>query len=212
MNVVSSDIIEKWLTAWSLSRNLPLPVPFRSGFKVDVGWENQKARYVFPALNEDFIQLAESTDEHSVYLKVCASPDELKKVISGKWTIQPQGYMMSCFHRMKFRDRKLPSGYRLCFDHYNSTHVIRITTQNNETAATGRVVMVDDLAVYDRILTDLPHQRKGLATILMKELESIAHSHRVFKNLLVATEEGKSLYNSIGWEIYSLYTSLVIPA
>jgi len=212
MNIVSSGMIEKWLTAWSLSRNLPPPVPFRSGFKVDVGWENQKTRYVFPELNEDFIQLSENMDEHSVFLKVCASPDELKKVISRKWVIQPQGYLMSCFHKMKFRDKKLSPDYRLCFDNYNSTHVIRINTQRNETAAIGRVVIVDDLAVYDRILTDHQHQRKGLATILMKELERIALSHGVFKNLLVATEEGKLLYESIGWETYSLYTSLVIPA
>jgi hypothetical protein len=36
---ISPEIIEKWLTAWSLSRELPLPVTFKSGFKVDVGDE-----------------------------------------------------------------------------------------------------------------------------------------------------------------------------
>jgi GNAT superfamily N-acetyltransferase len=96
------------------------------------------------------------------------------------------------------------------FDNYNSTYVVKIITQDNETASIGRVVIVDDLSVYDRILTDNQHQRKGLASFLMKELEKIAISHGVFKNLLVATEEGKSLYQSLGWEMYSLYTSIVI--
>lgn len=210
MNIVSSDIIEKWLTAWSLSRNLPMPVKFKSGFKVDVGLDNQKTRYVFPELNEDFIQLSKSIDERLVFLKVCASPEEIKKVVSEKWTIQPQGYMMSCFHKMNFRDDNLSSDYRLEFDNYNSTYVVKIITQDNETASIGRVVIVDDLSVYDRILTDNQHQRKGLASFLMKELEKIAISHGVFKNLLVATEEGKLLYQSLGWEMYSLYTSIVI--
>lgn len=46
----------------------------------------------------------------------------------------------------------------------------------------------------------------------MKELEKIALSKGVSKNFLVATEQGKSLYESLGWELYSLYTSIVIPS
>jgi hypothetical protein len=70
---ISPEIIEKWLTAWSLSRELPLPVTFKSGFKVDVGDEKQKTRYVFPELNDDFIQLSKIIDEPFIFLKVCAS-------------------------------------------------------------------------------------------------------------------------------------------
>jgi hypothetical protein len=46
----------------------------------------------------------------------------------------------------------------------------------------------------------------------MKQLEQIALSKEVSQNFLVATEEGKSLYESLGWELYSLYTSIVIPS
>ena len=35
---VSSDILEKWLNAWSLSRELPLATKFKSGYNVDVGF------------------------------------------------------------------------------------------------------------------------------------------------------------------------------
>lgn len=54
------------------------------------------------------------------------------------------------------------------------------------------------------------HRRKGLGTLLMKELEKIALANNVTTNFLVATEEGKSLYISLGWEIYSFYSSAVI--
>lgn len=211
-NKVSKDIIEKWLKGWSLSRDLPLPFPYKSGFKVNVNDEKQKARYVFAELNDDFFQLANSIEEPWIFLKVCASFDDFKDEIPEKWEVQPQGYMMSCVSPMNFSNAILHDDYRLEFEEYNSTFVIKIITKNHELASIGRVVIVDDLAVYDRISTEINHKRKGLATFIMKELEKIALSKGVSNNFLVATEQGKSLYESLGWELYSLYTSIVIPA
>jgi GNAT superfamily N-acetyltransferase len=210
-NYISSAIIENWLKAWSMSRKLPLPVKFKSGLKVDVGFEKQKTRYVFTELNNDFIQLSKDINEPWVFLKVCSPPSEVKLHISKKWIIQPQGYMMSCFHPMAIGDICLHNDYKLKITNYNSTFLIRIITQKGEVASTGRLILVDELAVYDRILTDKNHKRKGLARFLMKELEKIALSKGFSKNFLVATEEGKSLYESLGWKLYSLYTSIVIP-
>lgn len=210
-NSVSSDILEKWLNAWSLSRELPLPTKFKSGYKVDVGYEKQKARYVFRELNNDFIKLSETINETWVFLKVCASPKEVKNKLSEKWVIQPQGYMMSCISPMNIPNKRLPDGYEIEFDGYNSTTVVKIVTKEGELASIGRLVIVDDLAVYDRVSTEENHKRKGLATFLIKELEQIALSKNVHRNFLVATEQGKLLYQSLGWKICSLYTSVVIP-
>ncbi|ULT26007.1 hypothetical protein KUH03_03280 [Sphingobacterium sp. E70] len=109
-NSVSSDILEKWLNAWSLSRELPLPTKFKSGYKVDVGYEKQKARYVFREFNNDFIKLSETINETWVFLKVCVSPKEIKNKLSEKWVIQPQGYMMSCISPMNIPNKRLPDG------------------------------------------------------------------------------------------------------
>lgn len=209
-NRISKDILEKWLKAWSLSRELSLPVKYKSGFKVDVGFENQKCRYVFTEPNEDFIQLSQEINEPWIFLKACASPKEIEGKISAKWKTQPQGYMMRCFHPMDIPNVKLNEAYKLEFENYNSTVVVRIVTKNGALASEGRVVIVDDLAVYGRIRTENNHKRKGLATFLMKELESIASSKGVFKSLLVATEEGRSLYEALGWELCCLYTSTVL--
>ncbi|MCT2564191.1 GNAT family N-acetyltransferase [Chryseobacterium herbae] len=208
---VSDDIVEKWLKAWSLSRQLPLPVRYQSGFKVEVGEEKQKRRYVFSELNNDFIELSKQIDEPWIYLKVCASPDEVKNVVPEKWVIQPPGYMMFCAGSMKAAAKDLGKGYRIESEKYNSTTVIKIIAENGELASVGRIVIVDDLAVYDRIITEEKHQRKGLATFLMQQLEKTALSEGILNNLLVATEKGRVLYQSMGWELYSPYTSIVIP-
>lgn len=208
---VSKDIIAKWLKGWSLSRGLLLPYQYKSAFKVIVENEKQKARYVFSELNEDFFQLAESICDPLVFLKVCASFNSFKDKIPKKWQLQPQGYMMSCYHQMNIPDIDLDEDYKLEFENYNSIFVIRIITKNGEPASIGRIIIVDDLAIYDRISTENNHKRKGLATFIMKELEIIALSKGVYKNFLVATEEGKSLHESLGWNLYSIYTSVVIP-
>ncbi|MCL6218943.1 GNAT family N-acetyltransferase [Zunongwangia pacifica] len=207
---VSSNIIEKWLRAWSLSRQVSLPVRYKSGFRVDVGEKKQKVRYVFPVLNKDFFQLSKNISDPWIFLKVCASPEEFKDIVSPKWKIQPQGYMMSCLKQMTFQNGFLGSEYTLEKESYNSTYVIRVVTYGGQLASIGRVVLLDDMAVYDRIITDINHRKKGLATFVMSELEKIAISKGVFKNFLVATEEGKILYESLGWELYSLYSSIVI--
>lgn len=211
MDIVPYNIIEKWLRAWSLSRKLSLPVRYKSGFKVEVGEEKQKIRYVFPEINDDFIDLSKQIDEPWIYLKVCTSPDEVKNRVSEKWIIQPPRYMMFCSSPMNISRNSLGESYRLEYENYNSTTVVKIIDENGELACIGRIVLADDLAVYDRIVTAENHQRKGLATFLMHELEKIALSNGIHNNFLVATEQGKSLYETMGWELYSSYTSIVIP-
>lgn len=210
-DTVSSDIIEKWLSAWALSRELPLPTKFKSGYKVEVGYEKQKSRYVFAEVNDDFMQLSKTINETWIFLKVCASPDDVVNKISDKWMLQPQGYLMYCVSPMNIQMTTLPDGYIVELENYNSTTLVKIMTKNGTLACTGRVVIVDDLAVYDRISTEENHKRKGLATYLIAELEQIAMSKNIYKNFLVATEQGKLLYQSLGWEVCSLYTSVVIP-
>ena len=84
-------------------------------------------------------------------------------------------------------------------------------TKHGEMASIARIVIVDDLAVYDRISTEENHKRKGLATYMIAALEQIAIVKGVYKNLLIATEQGRFLYESLGWKVISKYTSVVIP-
>lgn len=41
-------IVATWVKGWTLARETAPPRPYRDGFWVDVGWPQQKARYVFP--------------------------------------------------------------------------------------------------------------------------------------------------------------------
>ncbi|MDR3022922.1 GNAT family N-acetyltransferase [Chryseobacterium sp.] len=211
---VSAEIVENWLKGWCLSREVSFPVQYKSGFHVMVGDEKQKERFVFPELNDDFFELADLIDEPWVYLKVSTSPEEFIEKIPERWKLQPQGYMMTCFHSMNFPEISLAEGYHLEFSEYNTTFVVRIVAENGEQASIGRVSLINGaaIAIYDRIITEKNHQRKGLASFLLKELEKIALSKGFSNNLLVATEEGRRLYETLGWKMYCLHSSIVIPS
>lgn len=210
---IPAVFIEKWLNGWSVSREVSLPVKYKSGFKVEVGWENQKTRYVFPALNEDLIHLAESIDEPWVFLKVCAACSELTEILPDRWTVQPQGYlMMSENNPDKFENRVLADGYSMETEISDEgVYLIKIKDKNKDLASSGRVACTDGWAIYDRIETSQFHQRKGLGSYLFAELQKIANKKGIENNILVATEEGRLLYESLGWKVVSLYTSVVIP-
>jgi hypothetical protein len=45
----------------------------------------------------------------------------------------------------------------------------------------------------------------------MKALEAIARKAGATQGVLVATSDGRALYEALGWQLHSLYTTAVIP-
>lgn len=65
--------------------------------------------------------------------------------------------------------------------------------------ARGRMAVVDECAVLDRIYTASTHRRQGLGTFITRALLAIGHEHDVDTGLLVATGRGVDLYEHLGW-------------
>jgi predicted GNAT family acetyltransferase len=118
--------------------------------------------------------------------------------------------MMICFKPMHRLQIPLPVGYALRVEKDQAVSVVRVI-HDHVIVAIGRVVLVDGYIIYDRIETSAEHRRKGLATIIMLELEAMALAQGGTKGVLVATTEGKNLYEKLGWEMYTEYTTAVIP-
>ncbi|WER12699.1 GNAT family N-acetyltransferase [Elizabethkingia miricola] len=156
--------------------------------------------------------MAESINEPWVFLKVCAPCNELTQILPDRWAIQPQGYlMMSENNPEKFENRILADGYSMETEiSDDGVYLIKLKDKNNGLASSGRVVCTDGWAIYDRIETSQFHQRKGLGSYLFAELQKVAERKEIANNILVATEQGRLLYESLGWKVVSLYTSVVI--
>lgn len=212
-NSVSSDkvkILEAWTKGWALARGVAPPVREREGFRTDPDWPEQKRRYVFEEPNAGFKALAhEITDPH-IFLKVCAAPEQVKKWLPSRWVIQSPRFLMTCFKPMHKAPGPLPEGYTLHVEKQEAVSVVSIL-HHNTTVAIGRMVVVGEYTIYDRIETIPEHRRLGLASMVMLKLEELAMDQGGRKGLLVATDEGKRLYENLGWTNYSPYTTAVIP-
>jgi GNAT superfamily N-acetyltransferase len=203
-------IIETWVKGWALARQTPPPVRKGSGFRVEVGWPQQLARYVFPALTDEFAQLAASITEPWIHLKVCAPPAAVRAVLPACWTIQPVGFLMTDFNATELDRACLPQGYSIETTEDKPVSVVSFFTPEGEVAAIGRVVFVEGYAIYDRIETHPSHRRRGLGRAVMQALKAIGEARGKTDGILVATQEGKALYQTLGWQVHALYTTAVI--
>lgn len=82
----------------------------------------------------------------------------------------------------------------------NGVHYAEV--RSGETlAASGRVFVVGDTAIFDRIITEPAFQRRGLGSFIMRALAAQAFGHDVQNGLLLASEDGQKLYSHLGWSM-----------
>lgn len=206
-----ASMVEAWAKGWAITRGVSPPVREHEGFRIDPGWPDQLRRYVFAELNEGFKTLAREISDPWIFLKVCAAPERVKEWLPERWNIESPRFMMICLKPMHRLQTPLPAGYTLRVEKSPAVSVASVI-HNKAIVAIGRAVVVDGYVIYDRIETIPEHRRLGLATLVMVELEAIASAQGGTKGVLVATSEGKSLYEKLGWEMYSVYTTAVIRA
>ncbi|EJM98762.1 GNAT family N-acetyltransferase [Phyllobacterium sp. YR531] len=204
-------IVKNWVKGWALTRQVPPPVFENGAYRVEVGLPDQTRRYVFSEYSDNVRQHAEAITEPLVFLKICAPPKLVRPKLPSRWQIQSPGFMMLLDGRMRGDIAELPAGYSYQHQVHEHMTLLNIVDSAGEMAATGRIAFPGGLAVYDRISTHESHRRKGLGRLIMKQLELISHGKNVYNAALVATPDGRALYETLGWQLHSLYTTAVIP-
>lgn len=70
-------------------------------------------------------------------------------------------------------------------------------------AASGRVFVAGETAVFDKIITEPAFQRRGLGSFIMRALAAQTFEHDVQTGLLLASIDGQKLYSHLGWSTVS---------
>ncbi len=210
----ADELFLDWIRGWALARELAPPLPHADGLRIEVGAPRQVRRYVFPQPSPALAGLGETVHEPWVVLKTRATPDELRALLPARWRIEPLHWLMDCGDRAFPGPRALPPGYALRVDdavaRTGCAHV-DVLAPDATPAASGHVVMAGRHAVYDRIGTEPDHRRRGLARAVMQALQALAHAHGRHAGALVATDDGRALYESLGWRLRSPWAGAVIP-
>ena len=203
-------MLERWLTGWSMARGAPLPRHEGGGLVVNVGTVDEVRRHVFVDAGRALQACAGAIGEPFIYLKVTVEPEQLRRALSWRWQIEPVRYLMRLTAPMAAATA-VPPGFSLQREVAHLAQVVRLVDASGQTAASGCMVMHQATAVFDRIETHAAFRRLGLGSAVMSALEQLAQAARARERLLVATEAGRSLYASLGWEVVAPYSTAVSP-
>jgi hypothetical protein len=198
------DLIFQWSAARSIARNLPQPVPDFGGHRVDTYNDKERRRWIFPFMQPGLSELARIVDQPRDYIKLCGTASELAAVLTDDWEIGDPGHIMT--FQGKAVQRDVPNGYVMEIKKFDQVTEVRILNGNGELAASGYAVETEQLFVYDRIVTEPAHQRKGLGSVVMGALRTSIHQSGI-RELLVATDQGRDLYETLGWNVISPFTT-----
>ena len=207
-------IFTAWIRGWATTREVAPPVAHADGYRIDVGLPRQAARYVFSHPSPTLARLGADIEQPWVFLKACATSDELRALLPARWQMQPEGFMMSCDDAPFPGSGALAPGYTLHVDDAAAAtrraHV-RVLADDGAVAAEGHLALDERLAIYDRIGTDPAHRRRGLGRAVMHALQALARAHGRHAGVLVATPMGRALYESLGWRVHAPWATAVIP-
>lgn len=203
------DLLALWTRGWALTRGVAAPVFDAGGWLIEVGQPDQLRRYVFAQAGEAVAARARAIGEPFVLLKVCDAAEAVRPLLPDRWAIQPPGFMMTLDRPMDGRGP--PNGYGPVFETVGAVTFCRIVDATGTEAAQGRAVRIQNRIVYDRIVVGPDHRRRGLGSAVMRALESVMTGNRASRGVLVATPEGRALYEFLGWLLHSPYTTAFIP-
>jgi GNAT superfamily N-acetyltransferase len=209
MNTQGLDptLLQAWLAGRSLARGLPMPVAEHGGFRVDTGSEAETVRWVFPCMGEGLKKVARAIHRPRQFVKVCELTDALRTVLPAHWTIHAPSHVMRANGAMP--RRRLADGYSVAIEQSGAVTSVCIVTDTGILAASGYGAETNGAFVYDRIVTEPGHRRRGLGHVLMQTLHE-ARRDPQNPELLVATGDGRALYKTLGWRTISPYASASI--
>ncbi|MGK5050173.1 GNAT family N-acetyltransferase [Janthinobacterium sp. RB2P8] len=206
-HLLEPGLLAAWLAARSIVRGLALPVPDHGGWRVDTGLPKEIRRYVSSEPVPGISALAASIHRPHIFIKMCCSGEQLLKLLPPRWQLRPAGFFMT--HEGSLHAPALPAGYRLDVATSQAITTARIFTGDGAVAASGHAVEHAGVFVFDRIVTEAAHRRRGLGRVLIAALGARQRSASA-RRVLVATEDGLKLYASLGWHTQSAYSTATI--
>lgn len=205
---VDPSLVLAWQIAHSIARGSPAPVHDRGGYRVDTGSDTEVKRWVFPRLSDGVGAIGREIEAPRHYMKVCAPGDALRSALPSRWEVQSPGFFMTA---SVLSDAKpLPEGYRLELHRAGPVTRVAAIADDGGTAASGCAAETADVFIYDRIETAPDHRRKGLGIAVMAALGTARRSV-ASQQLLVATEDGRKLYERLGWAVLAPFSTALIP-
>lgn len=176
---------------------------------METGSPDEVRRYVFADASVGLGEIGRLVGEPKIRLKLFGSEATMRSALSPKWQVTSEGHFMTLSGDMGSIPT-LSSEYEAAVITNGDVVEARIRTRQGVTVASGFAAEAGGCFVYDRVFTDEAHRRRGLARAIMKMLCAARKSPGA-RQVLVATDQGRGLYLTLGWTVLSPWTTAFIP-
>lgn len=204
------DLLAGWGRGWAASRGTPPPEPLGDGaWRITVGLPGHRRRDLLPAWPPGRLRAwAEGVAAPGAWIKALADPAALG--LPAAWVAQPTEYLMSTPLQAAVPPELAP-GYRAELTAEAAALECQVLAADGLVAARARVGLAGVHAVFDQVVTQEAHRRRGPARHAMALLAAAALDRGAREGLLVATADGRALYAAQGWRLDALMTAACVP-
>ena len=199
------ELLQTWISGWSACRGYEPHDDGRSTSVVRTDHQDETEHFLFEPATELFLELASETKQDPTRVLTVVT-DRLQELLDaadplGMRVIDRQQSLMSAdMHGQDVEDPQAP-GDGFTLERSSEGACRRVVARiDGQIAARGSVSVVNDFAVYDRILTEESYRRRGLGSYVMGALTAGVLEDDVTTGLLVASADGRALYEFLGWQ------------
>ncbi|MFJ3636731.1 GNAT family N-acetyltransferase [Streptomyces sp. NPDC090112] len=202
------ETARSWVEGWAVAREVPEPVEVPWGLRIDVGHPAQRVRHVLLDADAEAARgLVGSIGEPTTCVKAFLPAADTDPWFSSAWEPTEACFLMA----VDLRPARVrpPDGYAVTVEVSGGVTHARVLNTAGETAAYGRTGTAGDVCVFDQVVTEPAHRRRGLGTVVMGALTDAALARGVSTGALGATVPGRALYEALGWKVLSPLTGYV---
>lgn len=184
-------------------------MPEGDGWRVESGQEKERRRYLFLVPCARLRELGEEIDTPLIALKLCRPGAELMAELPPRWRLTDDNRMM-IRRAPRPTDPLLAEDFTLVVDRDGAATRATIADAAGQPAARGYALEAGGVFIYDRIVVEPDHRRRGLGRALMAALGA-TRIDPASREVLTATCEGRALYLTLGWEDHCHWATAMIP-
>lgn len=205
MDIELSDaLVETWVTGWARTHGYEINHEGRVHAACAPGATDEMEYVLYAPEETEMRKLAAAVSKSPRrLLTVIAEPQDdvmaIREVEGLEMLSDEERLMVVDMDTQDVEDPITPEGYSTAREDHQGWTLFAVQA-GEDTAARGRVAVVDDYCIIDRVYTSPDYRRQGLGTFVTRALLAIAHEHYVEHGLLVATLDGVQLYEYLGWE------------
>lgn len=205
-STASDELIGTWVTGWAGARGYESRHEGRVHAALRHDTSGDWEYVIYEPSNEELVAVAETLNKHPKR-RLTAFANETSSLIdaaqaAGLNVINANEILMVT--EMVGHDVEAPlpaEGFAFQIERDESHSYVSIHPEDDPSivAASGHVSAVDGYAIFDRIITAPDFRRRGLGSLIMRTLVSLALEHDVEEGLLIASIDGQQLYKFLGW-------------